>query len=263
MPIIVVTGSAFSSVDPQGYALAKDFEKCLSFGPSPSDREAVMVLNAAEYFSHFWSHDASVTELCSSLIQSEIDMTIYSEDTVIDEQSRATSHKDFIYKEHLSANAIEEGTANGDLRIGIFHASKYTPDEGFVRPSNKGEASLLEILVPGRKLQNRALHGDLVAVHVFVSGNAEKQKSVELDDGSIDGETLNVAQNGSSHYGVHESLNLVGDDEEEHENHPVTVKHGVIKGEIVGIIQRAQRDYVACLDETEEVAVSVFNSRSS
>jgi hypothetical protein len=43
MPIIVVTGSAFSSVDPQGYALAKDFEKCLSFGPSPSDREAVMV----------------------------------------------------------------------------------------------------------------------------------------------------------------------------------------------------------------------------
>jgi len=172
-----------------------------------------------------------------SQIQSEIDMTIYSEDTVIDEQSRATSHKDFIYKEHLSANAIEEGTANGDLRIGIFHASKYTPDEGFVRPSNKGEASLLEILVPGRKLQNRALHGDLVAVHVFVSGNAEKQKSVELDDGSIDGETLNVAQNGSSHYGVHESLNLVGDDEEEHENHPVTVKHGVIKGEIVGIIQ--------------------------
>jgi exoribonuclease R len=156
----------------------------------------------------------------SQIIQSEIDMTIYSEDTVIDEQSRATSHKDFIYKEHLSANAIEEGTANGNLRIGIFHA-----------------------------------------VHVFVSGNAEKQKSVELDDGSIDGETLNIAQNGSSHYGVHESLNLVGDDEEEHENHPVTVKHGVIKGEIVGIIQRAQRDYVACLDETEEVAVSVFNSR--
>jgi hypothetical protein len=68
MPIIVVTGSAFSSVDPQGYALAKDFEKCLSFGPSPSDREAVMVLNVAEYFNHFWSHDASVTELCSSLV---------------------------------------------------------------------------------------------------------------------------------------------------------------------------------------------------
>jgi hypothetical protein len=78
----------------------------------------------------------------SQIMQSEVDMTIYSEDTVIDEQSRATSHKEFIYKEHLSANAIEEGTANGDLRIGIFHASKYTPDEGFVHPSNKDKASL-------------------------------------------------------------------------------------------------------------------------
>lgn len=260
MPIVVMTGSAFSSVDTQGYALAKDFEKCLSFGPSSSDHEAVMVLSAAEYFSRFWSHDASVTELCSSLTQSNIDMTIYSEDTAIDEQSGATSHKDFIYKEHLSANAIEEGSANGDLRIGIFHATKYSLDEGFVRPSNKGEASLLQILVPGRKLQNRALHGDLVAVRVFVSGNAEKQKSVELDDSSIVGETLNVGQNGST-YGVHENPILIGDDEEEHENHPVTVIHGVIKGEVVGIIQRAQRDYVACLDETEEVAVSVFNSR--
>jgi hypothetical protein len=75
----------------------------------------------------------------SQIIQSEIDMTIYSEYTVIDEQSRATAHKDF--KEHLSANAIEEGAANGDLRIDIFHASKYTPDEGFVHPNNTGEAS--------------------------------------------------------------------------------------------------------------------------
>jgi hypothetical protein len=68
MPIIVMTGSAFSSMDPQGYALVKDFEKFLSFGPSPSDHEAVMVLNATEYFSHFWSHDASITELFSSLV---------------------------------------------------------------------------------------------------------------------------------------------------------------------------------------------------
>lgn len=259
MPITVMTGSIFSSVDTQGYELAKELKKRLSLGPSSSDHEAVMVLNAAEYFSQFWSHDASVTELCSSL--SQIDTTIYSEDTVINEQSGATSHKDFIYKEHLSANAIEEGTANGDLRIGIFHASKYTPDEGFVRPSNKGEASLLEILVPGRKLQNRALHGDLVAVRVFLSANPEKQESVELDDGSIVSETLNVVQNGSSHYGVHESLNLIEDDEEEHENHPVAAKHGVIQGEVVGIIQRSQRDYVACLDETEESAVLLSSSR--
>ena len=42
--------------------------------------------------------------------------------------------------------------------------------------------------------------------------------------------------NGSSHYGVHESLNLIEDDEEEPENHPVATKHGVIQGEVVGII---------------------------
>jgi hypothetical protein len=44
MPIMVVTGSVVSSVNPQGYAVAKDFEKCLSFGPSPGDRETVKVL---------------------------------------------------------------------------------------------------------------------------------------------------------------------------------------------------------------------------
>ena len=59
-------------------------------------------------------------------------------------------------------------------------------------------------------------------MHVFLSANPEKKKSMELDDGSIVGETLNVVLNGSSHYGVHESLNLIEDDEEEHENHPVT-----------------------------------------
>lgn len=98
-------------------------------------------------------------------------------------------------------------------------------------------------------------------VRVFLSANPEKQKSVELDDGSIVGETLNVVLNGSSHYGVHESLNLIEDDEEEHENHPVAAKHGVIQGEVVGIIQRSQRDYVACLDETEESAVFLSSSR--
>ncbi|GLJ54635.1 hypothetical protein SUGI_1173790 [Cryptomeria japonica] len=261
IPIVVMTGSISSSVETQGNVLAKHFEKGLSFNLSSSDKEAVMVLNAAEYFGHFWSHDTSVTELCSSLIQSQIDMinNTYDEDAAKDEKSGVTTHKEFIYKEHLSANAIEEGITSGALLIGIYHARKQTPDEGFVRPSNKGEASLLEILVPGRKLQNRALHGDQVAVRVISSGSAEKQKSMPPDYGSTIGDIVYNDNNDNTGYGFQESLNMIED--EGGEDLSSNKRHGVIMGEIVGIVQRAQRDYVACLDETEESAASQLSSK--
>ncbi|KAH9321863.1 hypothetical protein KI387_016502, partial [Taxus chinensis] len=262
IPIVVMTGSMIPVMDTQGNTLAKHFEKSLSLGLSSSDSEAVMVLNAAEYFGHFWSHDTSVTELCSSLIQSQIDMisNTYDEDAAKDEKSGGGTHKEFIYKEHLSANAIEEGITSGNLHIGIYHVGKHTLDGGFVRPSNKGEASLLEISVPGRKLRNRALHGDQVAVRIILSGNTEKQKCVGLDYGSAVGDIASQDENDNTDYGFLESLNII-DDEEGVEDHSSTKRHGVIIGEIVGIVQRAQRDYVACLDETEESEALQLNNR--
>eukprot|EP01018_Ginkgo_biloba_P012952 Gb_38988 [translate_table: standard] len=262
VPIVVMTASVLSLAEFQGHALAKHFEKSLCLGLLSNGSEAVKVLNAAEYFGHFWSHDASVTELCGSLIQSQIDMMSDEvEESAFNDPSGSRVHKDFVYKEHLSANAIEEGIASGDLRIGVFHASKHTPLEGFVRPSNKGEASLLEISVPGRKLQNRALHGDLVAVRVIYSGYTEKQKTMDLEDGPTLGDSLNLVEDEGSSYTIDENPNVIEDDGGEDEKHPVTGKEGVIMGEIVGIVQRSQRDYVACLEESEEASLAQFDSR--
>ena len=136
----------------------------------------------------------------------------------------------------------------------------------------------MEVWIPAGKFQNRALHGDLVAVclpfwrcsfpiaYVYViieiscllqfrivshdevyDFGCEKHKLFLTEDSpevSVDEEILENEEVG----GLEELMN-------EHEENTVQ-KVAKLTGEIVGILQRIQRDYVACLEEIEDTSFS-------
>ncbi|EFJ15290.1 hypothetical protein SELMODRAFT_445658 [Selaginella moellendorffii] len=186
-------------------------------------RTTVEVLEAGTYFSKYWNHDSSVADLFTSLSATIIE-AVEVKAKLSDGRMPPSGGGKGLYKEHLSTISLEAGISRGDLRVGVFFVNRHAPSEALVRPSNKGEASRLEIVVAGRVLQNRAIHGDTVVVKTCKLRLTENENEDILNEDVLDDEE------GSRH---------LSDD-------------ALISGEVVGILQRNQRDYVACLLEEDE-----------
>ncbi|XP_024518625.1 DIS3-like exonuclease 1 isoform X2 [Selaginella moellendorffii] len=186
-------------------------------------RTTVEVLEAGTYFSKYWNHDSSVADLFTSLSATIIE-AVEVKAKLSDGRMPPSGGGKGLYKEHLSTISLEAGMSRGDLRVGVFFVNRHAPSEALVRPSNKGEASRLEIVVAGRVFQNRAIHGDTVVVKTCKLRLTENENEDILNEDVLDDEE------GSRH---------LSDD-------------ALISGEVVGILQRNQRDYVACLLEEDE-----------
>ncbi|CAM6101379.1 unnamed protein product [Calypogeia fissa] len=226
----------------------------LSVSDSSTNRVSnLKVLNVDTYFKEFWHEDSLVSELYASLVQS------LSENAAVRKAAEESQYAEIsgrksgtaisTYKEYLPVHLLETDVANGVLRAGVFHVNKREPLEGYVHPSNKGEASQQNILVPGRWLQNRALPGDHVAVRIL-----DRRHWLEASGSSADhirnlrqAEVMDDEETGGTHNDVHEMQKLISE-----ESRPI--------GKIVGILQRFQRDYVACLAEDDENSLRQSNS---
>ncbi|BBN06067.1 DIS3-like exonuclease 1 [Marchantia polymorpha subsp. ruderalis] len=231
---------------------------------SDGKSKTLEVLNVENYIKGYWNHDSSVSELFASLVQSRAEVTeaqkLQNDSRQSDVSGRRGSKGTSAYfKEHLPVHSLEADIASGSLRVGIFHVDRHEPLEGFIHPSNKGEASKLEIFVPGRLLQNRALPGDTVAVRMLESkywqasrqnsqrGKKAGTKTTTEEDLKLPYLTDEVDDLPDT---INSGIKQVDDVQEK------AVQEVMPTGEVVGIVQRFQRDYVACLAQEDEEYIS-------
>ncbi|KAL2633824.1 hypothetical protein R1flu_005303 [Riccia fluitans] len=248
---------ALQSLDGSDENLVKNQLSRLSIS---DECRALQVLTVDEYIKEYWHHDTSVSDLFSSLMQSRAESLearkLRKEAGQADISVRRGGKGAYLYKEHLSVNSIDAEVADGLLRVGVFHVDKHEPLEGFIYPSNKGEASMLAIFVPGRLLQNRALPGDLVAVRMLESKLWQAPKKASQRGRKADSKTITEQElklpylideeDGPSHM-ADKNGKLIDDVQD-----TVLVEEAVPTGVVVGILQRFQRDYVACLAQEDE-----------
>ncbi|KAL3693434.1 hypothetical protein R1sor_007085 [Riccia sorocarpa] len=220
----------------------------------------LQVLTVDTYIKEYWHHDTSVSELFSSLVQSRAEAVeariVLKGAGQADVSARRGGKGSHGFKEHLSVDLIEAEVADGLLRVGVFHVDKNEPLEGFIYPSNKGEASKLAIFVPGRLLQNRALPGDLVAVRILESKLWQAPKKASQRGKKADSKMISEEESKLPYLideeddssDVAESNLKVPDSVQDR----LVTEEAVPTGEVVGILQRVQRDYVACLAQEDE-----------
>lgn len=247
IPIIIMTGHVENTKDSE--VLCQFQESLKITGETDND---LKIMNAAEYVQHFWSQDATIVDLCNSLVQSQIE---WKQTRGAQQHIQGTGDgRQLLFKDYLSATTVEEGLQDGSLHAGIFHVSKNAREGGFVRPSNKGEAAKLEVWVPAGKFQNRALHGDLVAVRVLSHNEENAYKHGQY--GAMLGKDLSDETTLDDQDIESLDKHVKGD-----EQTIASEKKTIFIGEVVGILQRLHRDYAACLDEIEEEKLSGHSKR--
>ncbi|XP_067120296.1 DIS3-like exonuclease 1 [Centruroides vittatus] len=122
-----------------------------------------------------------------------------------------------LYPNYISSDALENGIKNGHYYHGILKVNKNNPqEEAFIMSSKFGG----DIFISGMRYRNRAIHGDDVVVKLF-----EKDKWI-------------------SRTPEHQCYSDEKVDSDKIERIPT--------GEVVGILQRHWRDYVACFPENGE-----------
>ena len=155
----------------------------------------VEVLTAGEYFPRFHGDDAATSEMYESARVAAEDAAAAiaaemrwggADGGGVDSNPRSSSStRRFMYPPHLPAAALAEGVERGDLLEGVLRISRRAPSEAVVRvgvgvASGDGEGADADaaaaddddsgadasrtVLVPTRRLMNRALDGDVVAV---------------------------------------------------------------------------------------------------
>ncbi|XP_005990163.1 DIS3-like exonuclease 1 isoform X1 [Latimeria chalumnae] len=196
MPVVMVT---------------EDEEAIKQFG---SETEGVFVISFKDYLENFWPDLKAVHELYDSILQSQRDR---------ENESQENHGKEF--PEHLPLEILEAGIKSGRYIQGILNVNKHRAQmEGFVRlqgVTGKETELKSDILVYGGKAQNRAIHGDVVAVELLPK-NEWKGRGTALCE-SDDKVVVEV------------------------QSEPMPT------GRVVGIIQRNWRDYVVTFPPREDI----------
>lgn len=257
VPIVIVSSalkntilSSDTELDNLLSALTLESTKKHSTLPS-----SVKLVNTSQYFQQYWGQDSNLMELYDSLLPLR-DET-FGEGNVVPGGTVSGARKGgVVYKEHVPVYVVEEGVKVGTIRVGVFSPSTQSPTRSFVRSSSTGGVALDDVFVPDRSLQNRAIAGDVVAVRILPrtqwrnsDSTANSQEfSVENGDKSsilTDGETA-----------INEDMSVwdswQGAEEDIAVEDEGLSRCEVMTGEIVRIMQRTQRDYVACLHLEDE-----------
>jgi len=156
---------------------------------------------------------------------------------------------------HLTDREVEEGRKQGTILIGNLHVNKLKRLEGYVRI----DGLETDIIVKGVKAQNRALHGDVVAVHLLpteqweeVNRPGKERSTVEAVTGSLDSIDL-----GTSNSASNSSEGSAGDTQNSREGGETwtteTIQRFILErgkrpvGKVVGIIEKTgQRERIVC-----------------
>jgi DIS3-like exonuclease 1 len=137
------------------------------------------------------------------------------------EEARAPSTSGAAYEPHLSESDLLAGVGDGSLTRGTLRVKALgTTCEGYVG----------DVFVSSKRAMNRAMHGDVVAVQI-------------LPEDEWCAPNINTV--------MEEERNVREGDVSTSESTPRTRT-----GKIVGILQRATRDIVACLDAADEEEIA-------
>jgi hypothetical protein len=77
---------------------------------------------------------------------------------------------------------VTKKLASGELKRGILRVNPYNRDEGYVTV----ETSEIDILIKGRKNQNRSFDGDEIAFEIFPEDQWEELKESQLAESFLD-----------------------------------------------------------------------------
>eukprot|EP00741_Cyanophora_paradoxa_P011248 tig00020554_g10867.t1 len=202
-----------------------------SFAAAAAEGDAcpgVEVLSSREFFARYHGSSAAVLDLYDS-VSAAIAERREAEARGGGEGRRAGAAaagalpaSGGAYPEHWAAGALEEAVESGALLRGVLAVSRRRPrSEASVRGAGPawGAAGLREgeeVLVRGELARNRALHGDVVAVELLPESEWGAPQAGPADD-------------------------------DLYEAAPSRRGRGAPAGRVVGVLQRADRAYAACL----------------
>ncbi|XP_071794054.1 DIS3-like exonuclease 1 [Asterias amurensis] len=191
--------------------LTEDIESGAKYG---SETVGVHVMNVKQYLEVFWPQLTQAHDMFESLTASLTDTT----------DRKKGSNKD--YQDYLPNDVLAAGIKSGLFIEGSLRVNKYhAQDEAYVtRGSGSGIRLDSDILIPGMKNRNRAVHGDQVAIEL-------------LPKSEWTGKISSLSTTGGP-----------GDD-----NSDIARSNSKPTGRVVGVMQRHWRDYVACFPEEKQV----------
>ena len=151
-----------------------------------------------------------------------------------------------VFPEHLPLTSIQIGIKNGRYQQGVFQGSRENYQEGKVKLELKGGKSQEDkyVLVKGLKNLNRSVHGDLVAVEIFVESEWTVPSDLVLKDAELAQEDkLKAGMDGDD-----SGDELVEDGEEGLKTESKRMASDLhVTGRVVGIIRRNWRAYCGTL----------------
>ncbi|XP_066557335.1 DIS3-like exonuclease 1 [Amia ocellicauda] len=181
----------------------------------------VYVISTQEYLQTFWPDLPAANELYTSIAQAL--------------RVRESESQEREYVEHLPLEVLEAGIKSGRYIQGTLNVNKHRAQtEAFVRiegSTSKNSELSSDVLVPGWRQRNRAVHGDVVVVELLPRVEWRGRETA-LSNG--DGEDRPA---------------------EEPQSQPMPT------GRVVGILQRNWRDYVVTFPPREEVQSQSRNSQ--
>ncbi|KAG8908746.1 exosome catalytic subunit dis3 [Tulasnella sp. 403] len=153
--------------------------------------------------------------------------------------------RDVLYPEYISVAACQAGVKSGQLYQGHFNASQYNYLEGSVNV----QAFSKPVLLVGREHMNRAIDGDIVAVHVFPETEWRAPGDEVVDqDAALKNDDPDNSENEDGDGVDDQEAKLSKREEKATKKTPKVEKQPT--GKVVGVIKRNWRAYVCHIDRT-------------
>ena len=155
----------------------------------------------------------------------------------------------FLFPEHLSLSLIQTGIKSGRYQQGIFQGSRENFLEGVVRLDSKDAGSKDDryVLVKGLNNLNRSVHGDAVAVEIFLESEWSAPSGIVMKDAEL--ARAKQKNNGETQSDDEDTLLEEMDVQEVKSVDSSVINPSTHKetGRVVGIIKRNWRAYCGTL----------------
>jgi hypothetical protein len=116
----------------------------------------IQMIPASAYFPRVWAGNEPVMNLFASLA------------STCRSAIRQEPKSRILFPRHWKDVAVFKGLAGGELVKGVLHVNRFNNQEAYVRGGFRSDLGVTkDVLISSRESQNRALHGDTVAIKIL------------------------------------------------------------------------------------------------
>ncbi|KAK9809126.1 hypothetical protein WJX72_009740 [[Myrmecia] bisecta] len=203
----------------------------------------VRIMSVHAYFERYWQHCPAIMDLVDAIQQSKA------------EAAKQPAGAGSTYAAHLGPASLQEALQAGSVVQGVIHMSRRGPHEATVTVGSSAEAASQHIIIVGKQAVNRAMDGDIVAVSLLPKSQwrtsalvtaTDDEEVLEADEDVAEDESAAAdADSADVLSTAMEKLQLA---QEASGLQPV--------GQVVSIVQRADKSIVVCVSDEDERALT-------